>query len=71
MEECGNVLKQLIQSDLMNSEEDKTECPMFWMWMHFFNEKICDHLMFKLLIYNSLNITQKNRTQSNNWKHVF
>jgi hypothetical protein len=29
MEECGNVLKQLIQSDLMNSEEDKTECPMF------------------------------------------
>jgi hypothetical protein len=29
MEECGNVLKQLIQCDLMNSEEDKTECPMF------------------------------------------
>jgi hypothetical protein len=27
MEECGHVLKQFIQSGLMNSEERKTECP--------------------------------------------
>ena len=27
MEECGHVLKQFIQSGLMNSEEGKTECP--------------------------------------------
>jgi hypothetical protein len=26
MEECGHVLKQFIQSGLMNSEECKTEC---------------------------------------------
>ncbi len=26
MEECGHVLKQFIQSGLMNSEERKTEC---------------------------------------------
>jgi hypothetical protein len=26
MEECGHVLKQLIQSGLMNSEKSKTEC---------------------------------------------
>jgi hypothetical protein len=27
MEECGHVLKQFIQSGLMNCEESKTECP--------------------------------------------
>jgi hypothetical protein len=27
MEECGYLLKQFIQSGLMNSEEGKTECP--------------------------------------------
>jgi hypothetical protein len=27
MEECGHVLKQFIQSGLMNYEESKTECP--------------------------------------------
>jgi hypothetical protein len=27
MEECGHVLKQFIQSGLMNYEECKTECP--------------------------------------------
>jgi hypothetical protein len=43
MEECSHVLKQFIQSGLMNSEEGKTECPhkIFIQFMNkFMNIKI-------------------------------